>query len=487
MSILLVIQIKKQMKKLFFINFVTPNGLPNSPASINSSKVSYCFSKDGKVNVVFFDGSKRLSSDSLSDIGNGLGLVSIGNVIKINQTTSSLGEVFVNTDYINSIYEQAGNTIVEIGVSNEVSVSFETEKTIQEIQIESLTVFGSNAVQVFDNLSANGTTISTTSVMSYGVNSFSTASGTAYATKLPQPETGRKSTIINNTGFTLLVFPSNVGGTINNLGASNPIVIPSDGVAYEFTCVENPNPGAWIVTPPATAQLDLGEITVATVSSGTRSISIADSSFFGVTTGVSSDAEWSEDGTNKPPLFSSVQSGQTYYVNNPVQQINGITKVKVYTNLSSTQNIAGNSAVLVRLVYSGQFTQYTVGSTATSDIVQSGQGVVGNPMIGIFGGNGQWTLSNSIGASSQAFAETSTNVGDAGTRWGEFNYGTAFLSNPSFSRLGTFYIGQLPELGTTSGTLYDTYYTGVFYVALTFNNFAEDISNFKARVFVEYN
>lgn len=475
------------MKKLFFIDFITANGLPNSPSVINSSDVSYCFSSGGNSNLVMLDGSKKVASNSLLEIREGLGLISIGTALKVNGVVTTLGEVMVNTDYIKSIFESAGNSFVEITTSDSSNIIFETTTTIQALQVASLAVFGSNAVEVFENLAANGTTIATTSVMSYGVNSFDTATSANRACKLPQPQTGRKATIINNTDFVLLVFPSNVGGTINNLGASQPIVIPSDGIAYEFTCVENPTPGAWIVTPPAIAQLDLGEITVATVSSGTKSISIADSTAFGVVTGISAAAEWSEDGTNKPPLFSSVQSGQTYYVNNPTVQINAITKVKVYTNLSSTQNLAANSAVAVRLVYSGQFTQYPVGSTSTASIVQSGQGTVGNPMVGIFGGNGLWNLSNSIGASAQAFGETSANVGDAGTRWGEFNYGAAFLLDPSFSRLGTFFVGQLPELGTTSGTLYDTYYTGVFYVALTFNNFAVNVTDFKARVFVEYN
>lgn len=477
------------MKKLFFIDFITPNGLPNSPSVINSSDVSYCFSSGGDSNLVMLDGSKKVASNSLLELREGLGLISIGTALKVNGVVTTLGEVLVNTDYIKSIFESAGNSFVEIKTSDSSNIIFETATTIQALQVASLAVFGSNAVEVFENLAANGTTIATTSVMSYGVNSFDTATSANRACKLPQPQTGRKATIINNTDFVLLVFPSNVGGTINNLGESQPIVIPSDGVAYEFTCVENPNPGAWIVTPPATAQLDLGEIFLASVdlAAGTRSIIIADSTAFGITTGRSVDAEWSEDGTNKPPIFSSVQSGQTFYVNNPVQQINSITKVKVYTNLSSTQNMAANSAVQVRLAYSGQFTQYPVGSTASSAIVQSGQGTVGEPMVGIFGGNGQWNLSNSIGASAQAFGETSANVGDAGTRWGEFNYGAAFLSNPSFSRLGTFFVGQLPELGTTSGTLYDTYYTGVFYVALVFNNFGIEIEDFKARVFVEYN
>lgn len=481
------------MKKLFFIDFITPNGLPNSPSVINSSDVSYCFSSGGETNLVMLDGSKKVASNSLLEIREGLGLISIGTALKVNGVVTTLGEVLVNTDYIKSIFESAGNSFVEIKTLDSSNIIFETTTAIQALQVASLAVFGSNAVEVFENLAANGTTIATTSVMSYGVNSFDTATSANRACKLPQPQTGRKATIINNTDFVLLVFPSNVGGTINNLGESQPIVIPSDGVAYEFTCVENPNPGAWIITPPATAQLDLGEITVPSIVGNTalRTISIANQSNFGLVQSLGSAQVWALDGINKSSVFSSQLNApgglQTYYVINPNIPINGITKVKVYTNMTSTQNLGNNSEIEVRLVYSGQKTQYPIGSISTASIVQSGQGVVGSPMNGIFGGD-VFSLSNSISGTGLPFPETSANIGDAGTRWGEFNFGSAFLTNPSFTKLGTHFLGQQPELGTTSGTLYDTYYTGVFYVALTLQNFgANTIEDFKARVFVEYN
>jgi hypothetical protein len=482
------------MKKLFFIDFITPNGLPNSPSVINSSDVSYCFSSGGETNLVMLDGSKKVASNSLLEIREGLGLISIGTALKVNGVVTTLGEVLVNTDYIKSIFESAGNSFVEIKTSDSSNIIFETTTTIQALQVASLAVFGSNAVELFENLAANGTTIATTSVMSYGVNSFSTATSTAYASKLPQPQTGRKATIINNTGFTLLVFPSNVGGTINNLGESIPIVIPSDGIAYEFTCVENPNPGAWIVTPPAVAQLDLGEISIASIDPTTQlsNISIANQSNFGLVTSVGSSLSWSLDGINKPNVFVSSLNGpngfEDFYVINPLFPINSITKVKVYTNITAAQNIGNNSLLSARLVYSGQQTQYPIGSIATAGIVSSGNGNVGSPMSGIFGGNSTFPLSNAIVGTQPSFPDTTTNVGDAGTRWGEFNFGAAFLTRPEFTKLGTHYIGQRPLIGQTSGTLYDTYYTGVFYVLLSFQNFGNNpITDFKARVFVEYN
>lgn len=116
---------------------------------------------------------------------------------------------------------------------------------------------------VFQSLSAQGTTNATTSIMSYGVNVFTTSTQTDFCTKLPQPTTGKRSTIVNMSTQTISVHPSNIGGKINNLPVDTPLVIPNDGKAYEFICTENPLPGNWnVISPPATGQYEGVEITI---------------------------------------------------------------------------------------------------------------------------------------------------------------------------------------------------------------------------------
>ena len=97
-------------------------------------------------------------------------------------------------------------------------------------------------------LSAQGTTVNTTSLLEYGINVFTTVTLTNYATKLPQPTTGKGVIIVNKGTTPLYVFPSNPGGEINNLGVDQPAVVPADGNAYTFYCIENPLPGQWSVT-----------------------------------------------------------------------------------------------------------------------------------------------------------------------------------------------------------------------------------------------
>jgi len=81
--------------------------------------------------------------------------------------------------------------------------------------------------------------------------------------RLPYPPVkGLTSTVINNTPDFINVYPSITGGSINGevdaYGA-----VPPDGKPYTFYCWENPLPGAWTWTPPATNQLVIPEMTVA--------------------------------------------------------------------------------------------------------------------------------------------------------------------------------------------------------------------------------
>jgi hypothetical protein len=98
--------------------------------------------------------------------------------------------------------------------------------------------------------------------MDYGVNIFRTVTATDYCAKLPQPVTGKSTKIVNMTSQVLMVYPSNIGGKINNLAVDTPVSIPPDGVPYEFICIENPLPGAWTVSLPAIGQIEFLEIEV---------------------------------------------------------------------------------------------------------------------------------------------------------------------------------------------------------------------------------
>jgi hypothetical protein len=174
--------------------------------------------------------------------------------------------------------------------------------------------------QVFDGLVANNTTTSTTLILDYGVNIISTSTSTNYAAKLPQPVTGKRVIVVNKSTFPVSLFPSNVGGQINNYPIDFPAIIPPDGKAYDFICVENPLPGAWVWSPPATTQFDSGEMLVAH------------------TNGVQTSVHGYSNATISSGSYSAGSNGGNLALTgNWTSELTPAyaTKVKVYTNILS--------------------------------------------------------------------------------------------------------------------------------------------------------
>jgi len=171
---------------------------------------------------------------------------------------------------------------------------------------------------VFQNLSAEGTDNTTTAVMEYGVNVFTTASQTDFCAKLPQPVTGKRSTIVNMSTQAISVHPSNVGGRINNLPIDQHLIIPNDGKAYEFICTENPLPGEWnIIAPPATSQYQGVEIEVAHTNG------VATNAYGYSTATATSSASVGESGGNLTLTGNWLSENQ----------VATMTRLKVYTNI----------------------------------------------------------------------------------------------------------------------------------------------------------
>jgi hypothetical protein len=254
-------------------------------------------------------------------------------------------------------------------------------------------------------LSASGTSASTTSVCSYGVNVFEYVTPTNRATKLPQPVTGKSIRIMNNSTSLLYVYPSNVGGQINNYPVDTPAVLPPDGKPYEFICIENPLPGAWTFSAPATGQFDSGEIEVS-VTSGTLNGGfnpvVSAYSATQYSTGSFSSSTVAFDGKNQPTVVVG-SLGEIAF--RPDSVWKGISKVKVYTNLISTQS------AYVRIYATGAYGYYSLAD--------------GSFLNGTLGGAGytifEFDLDKTVPgtAVTGSTSRTSANIGDAGTYWME--------------------------------------------------------------------
>ena len=185
---------------------------------------------------------------------------------------------------------------------------------------------------VFTGIAASGTTAVDATVLDYGVNVIETASSNNIAVKLPQPKTGRSVKVINMTSSPIYLFPSNPGGKINNLPIDTAVVIPPDGVSYEFVCTENPAPGNWNgLSTPSTSSFSY-QVSVSHTH-GTATYVGIDTSTGTLVSG--STAYISNNGNNTFTLNPSSSVWKTF--STPTTA----TYLKVYTNILPTDVTGG--------------------------------------------------------------------------------------------------------------------------------------------------
>lgn len=266
--------------------------------------------------------------------------------------------------------------------------------------------------------------------------------------------------VVNMTNSALVLYPSNTGGQINNLPIDTPVSIPPNGVAYEFVCIENPLPGAWTWTPPATGQYDSGVVTGNTTG-GSNNITMAANDANQIErSGYTSSTAWSYDGKNNP-LIQSFPA--TYVAFKPTSPWLGITKIKVYTNLSATG--ANVEFGLTAAIGTNNY------DTITGDFVSNGAIGAGNYGVpGSLYGN----CNQEIAGGSIPLGTLTTNVGDAGTCWGEL-----IITGGALGGYGSV-IGDVYQ-GVIGG--YDVWLTG--YIAFAIRP-RQALTGFKFQYFLEY-
>ena len=374
--------------------------------------------------------------------------------------------------------------------------SADTASFVTTSQTASLNI--SNALYTVNSaLSASTTSSATTSVCSYGVNVFEYVTPTNFATKLPQPTTGKSVKVINNSISLLYVYPSNVGGKINNYPVDTPAILPPDGKPYEFICVENPLPGEWTFSAPATAQYDSGDIEISVTAlskGGYNPVIVAYNSSYVGTTNQFSSTNWGYNGKNKPAILSSTYGGNINLAFRPETPWKGISKIKVYTNLVNGNQTNDTS---VRLLAGGNVNYY---SPYDNSFLSNGQGQDENELFFL-------SIANPItGTAITGSTEyTSANIGDAGTLWTEkVAHSDQYNSNVNLGGAGGTFIGNkdlsdVPypygltyddsDNEITTGTIVHSSYSS--YISFQIQPFAYDfdygtITDFKFRFIIEY-
>jgi hypothetical protein len=119
------------MSQLFNFSFQTLAGAPDSPGAINRNQVVYAYATQStKTLLVFTNGDSRIADNTLASIKSIFGLTSIGSPTNVNGQVVSLGEVFVNQDYITQVFDRTSSRIVEMNQPASSPVIFTTTTSL---------------------------------------------------------------------------------------------------------------------------------------------------------------------------------------------------------------------------------------------------------------------------------------------------------------------------------------------------------------------
>jgi hypothetical protein len=260
------------------------------------------------------------------------------------------------------------------------------------------------------------------------------------------------------------------GGKINGI-VDGVAIVPNDGKAYTFYCIENPLPGEWTWDAPATGQYLSDIITIPSIVSGgtlnTNPIySIYNSTnYVNVGTGYVANSV-SQSGILQPLILT--QTSGIYFKFSPYK--NNVTKLKIWTNLlqESTFTIMGSLGASYYNISTGAFvdTKYIIAGNLTG-----------------------YQLTNKVIPGTPGGGYISTNIGDAGTHYGEMLLpsGLGTGGNSVLPIIGDKYLGQ--EIEPNSQTLCDLWTTGYLNIQIeplsSVANYGT-LTNVKFQIGLEY-
>lgn len=172
----------------------------------------------------------------------------------ISQRESSIGNILT----IGSTAGRPTTGTLQNGAGKDV-----TSLTLDELQVNRL-------VQTQATIAANGTTLSSATLLSAGVNLVTSADSSNIAVKLPDSQLGLTVNVVNTSSRDIEVFPFAATHSLVGLSAGAAFTVPADNQLYQFVCVQNPVVGVWSVVTPTSNSSVRRSVSVNLVADGTH-------------------------------------------------------------------------------------------------------------------------------------------------------------------------------------------------------------------------
>jgi len=213
----------------------------------------------------------------------------------MNLTNESIESTYGNLLTIGSTAGTPTQGTLQNGAGQDI-----TKIVVDEIEANKI-------IQTQTTVAANGTTLSSGTILGAGVSLVTSSSSSNISVKLPAPQLGLIISIVNTSTRDIYVFPNSSSSSIANLPAGDYYTIPADNLLYQFLCVQNPSVGNWSVATPSQNSGVTRTYTLSMVADGT----------YGGNTSVS------HPGTYNPQLSGpfGVSPNLVYYLQSPAPNV----------------------------------------------------------------------------------------------------------------------------------------------------------------------
>jgi len=138
-----------------------------------------------------------------------------------------------------------------------------TKLVVNELEVTKL-------IQPQASIAANGTSLSSATLLNAGVNLVTSVDSNNIAVKLPAPQLGLIISVVNTSSRDIVVYPNAATDSVLGLPAGEGYSVSADGQLYQFVCIQNPNVGVWSVSSPTVNNTVTKTVSISLEADGTN-------------------------------------------------------------------------------------------------------------------------------------------------------------------------------------------------------------------------